>query len=68
VTHGSSSRHQGPRQLWDRLMPRGPGSRLLAQDSSGTATCPLSFSSHLLAHANSKAATCPVGRSCGLLK
>jgi hypothetical protein len=39
VPRGSTSRHQGPRQLWDRHIPRGPGSRLLAQDSSGTTTC-----------------------------
>jgi hypothetical protein len=41
VPRGSSSRHQGPRQLRDRHVPRSPDSRLIAQDSSGTATFPM---------------------------
>jgi hypothetical protein len=41
VSCGSSSRHQDSRQLQNRHMPRGPGSHLLAQDSSGTAMCPV---------------------------
>jgi hypothetical protein len=56
----------GTEQLWDCHMPHGPGSRLLAQDNSRTATCPLGSNSRLLAQDISKAATCPVGRSCGL--
>jgi hypothetical protein len=42
-------------------VPRGPGSRLLAQGSFRAATCPLGSSSCLLAQGSSEAATCPVG-------
>jgi hypothetical protein len=66
VSHGFSSRHQGPRQLRDRHVPRGPSSRLLVQDSFRAATCPLGSSSLLLAQDSSNAAMCPVGGSCGL--
>jgi hypothetical protein len=49
VPHVSSSRHQAPRQLWDRHVPYGPSFDLLAQDSSKATTCPLGSSSLLLA-------------------
>jgi hypothetical protein len=49
VPLGSSSHHQGPRQLRDSHVPHGPISHLLAQDSSLTATYPLGSSSRLLA-------------------
>jgi hypothetical protein len=69
VPRGSSSRHQAPGQLWDRHMPRDLGSRLLAQDSSEAATCPLSSSSssRLLAQDSSEVATCPLGSGSRLL-
>jgi hypothetical protein len=54
-----SSSHQGPRQLQDHLVPRGPGSRLLAQVSFGTVTCPQGSISCLLTQDSSEATTCP---------
>jgi hypothetical protein len=65
VPRGSSSCHQGPRQLRDRHVPRGSGSRLLAQASYGTAACLVAPAPATRGHGSFGTATCPVAPAPG---
>jgi hypothetical protein len=67
MPHGSSSRHQASRQLRDLHVPRGPGSRLLAQGSSGDVMCPWTPTPATRPWGIFEAATCPLGSSSRLL-